>query len=618
MKRKKTKIRWLTALVVMAMFVAILPCRVYAEEDGSSGGTDPSAPKVNNTYTHTYHTNVKITANVTEIMHDGSNSLTSETQVQKESGFIEGSVSSETVQAMITSLKNEIRNQYNQAYSSKETVTSTKLKHDHFESANIVTDASGNTITDIEDLKKILAGDIVNLEEKYGQITKNLDVHEYQVYELEYNLTLYDEETEIPNVDIENVWFHYQPGDVPKASATKLDPFRDMYDIEYEYWECMEQTEQGLEPTAFWYSDESKNNALAEDKKITSFEEGKSYMYSISLKAKDGYKFASDCTMMVNGSSVNAKNVTVSGSKMFVVAINFIEPSKPVQLKKIDLIELNGATVSFKAGDKPVFTGKVPDGAPYIYQCEWWLCGDAGVNSAEFWDKSFTEHITEFEAGKKYEYGAYFKAAEGYCFTSDTKLKINGTEYTYHLREGDTELENPDEMHTLWMIIGLTMTPVETSAQYEVIEGANGSWTQNTDGTLKVRANGDFSKFTGVKVDGTPVDAKNYTAVSGSTIVTLKSEYLRTLSEGSHTLTFIYVDGECSTKFAVKAAAKQADVTPPETAVKTPDQSKPVDQTTLKSPKTGDAASPFVWMIVLLATGVMAGVLVCLSGRNEN
>lgn len=90
------------------------------------------------------------------------------------------------------------------------------------------------------------------------------------------------------------------------------------------------------------------------------------------------------------------------------------------------------------------------------------------------------------------------------------------------------------------------------------------------------------------------------------------------MSEGSHILTFIYVDGECSTEFAVKVAAKQADVTPPETAVKTPDQSKPVDQTTLKSPKTGDEASPVVWMIVLLATGVMASVLVCLSGRKEN
>ena len=589
MKRKKTKIRWLTALVVMAMFVAILPCRVYAEEDGSSGGTDPSAPKVNNTYTHTYHTNVKITANVTEIMHDGSNSLTSETQVQKESGFIEGSVSSETVQAMITSLKNEIRNQYNQAYSSKETVTSTKLILDHFESANIVTDARGDTITDKEDLKKILDGDIVNLEEKYGQITNNLDVHEYQVYELEYNLTLYDEETEIPNVDIENVWFHYQPGDVPKASATKEDPFRDMYDIEYEYWECMEQTEQGLEPTALWYSDESKNNALAADKRLTSFEEGKSYMYSISLKAKDGYKFASDCTMMVNGSSVNAKNVKVSESTMFVVAINFIEPSKPVQLKKIDLIELNGATVSFKAGDKPVFTGKVPDGAPYIYQCEWWLCGDAGVNSAEFWDKSFTEHITEFEAGKKYEYGAYFKAAEGYCFTSDTKLRINGTEYTYHLREGDTELENPDEMHTLWMIIGLTMTPMETSAQYEVIEGANGSWTQNTDGSLAIRGSGEISKFREVKVDGVTVDPVNYTVTEGSTIITFKPEYLKSLSAGNHSFELVWTDGTAATNFTV---------------------AENVDQS-VKSPKTGeDFSMALCTALLMISCAGLAGMFV--------
>lgn len=610
MKRQKTKIRWLTMLLVLVMLVTILPCKVYAEESGSSGGMDPSAPKVNNTYTHTYHTNVKITANVTEIMHDGSNSLTSETQVQKESGFIEGSVSSETVQAMITSLKKEIRNQYNQAYSSKETVTTTKLILDHFESANIVTDESGETITDIEDLKKILAGDIVNLEEKYGQITNNLDVHEYQVYELEYNLTLYDEETEIPNVDIENVCFRYQPGDAPKASATKLDPFLDMYDIEYEYWECMEETERGVEPTAFWYSDESKNNALATDKKITAFEEGKSYMYSISLKAKDGYKFASDCSMMVNGKMVNASNLTINGSTMFVVAINSITPSKPAELKKIDQIEINGATISFKVVDKPVFTGKVPDGAPYIYQCEWWLCGDAGVNSAEFWDKSFTDHITKFEAGKKYEYGAYFKAAEGYCFTSDTKLKINGTEYTYHLREGDPELENPDAMSTLWMIIGLTMTPSEDSAQYEIIEGANGLWTQDTDGTLTVRANGEFSKFTGVKVDGTLIDAKNYSAKSGSTIITLKPEYLQSLSAGSHNLTVVYVDGECSTKFEVKAVAKPADVKSPDTSVNVPKQSKPADQTTPKSPKTGDESNPFVWLLLGFVSASAAGMLI--------
>ena len=165
-------------------------------------------------------------------------------------------------------------------------------------------------------------------------------------------------------------------------------------------------------------------------------------------------------------------------------------------------------------------------------------------------------------------------------------------------------------MATLWMVTGLTVTPAEASVDYKIIEGANGSWTQNTDGTLKVRANGDFSKFTGVKVDGILIDAKNYTAKSGSTIVTLKPEYLQTLSEGSHTLTFIYVDGECSTKFAVKAAAKQVDVTPPETVVKTPDQSKPVDQTTPKSPKTGDESNPFVWLLLGVVSMSAAGIMI--------
>ena len=596
MGKMKQIMRFFAVLVTLVM---LLPCTIYAEE-GSSGDVFPPAAE---TYKHTYHTKVKITANVTEIIHDGGVMTTSQTQVEKESEFMEGNIDSEAVKTAIDNLKKEIRGDYNAAYGSKETITSTKLVFDHFESSNLV------------DADKIRVGDISELEKANEGDKKFLDVHEYQVYEVVYNLTVYDKETEIPNVDIENVYFRYQPGDAPKASATKLDPFCDMYDIEYEYWECMEQTEQGLEPTAFWYSDESKNNALAADKKITSFEEGKSYMYSISLKAKDGYKFASDCTMMVNGSFVNAKNVTVSDSTMFVVAINSISPAKPVELKKIDLIEINGATIQLHAGDKPVFTGKVPDGAPYIYQCEWWNCGDAGVNSAEFWDKNYENHITKFEAGKTYEYGVYMKAAEGYCFTQNTKLKINGTEYTYHLRSGDPELDNPDAMATLWMVTGLTVTPAEASVDYKIIEGANGSWTQNTDGTLTVRANGDFSKFTGVKVDGTLVDAKNYTAVSGSTIVTLKPEYLQTLPAGSHTLTFIYVDGECSTKFAVKAAAKQADVTPPETVVKTPDQSKPVDQTTPKSPKTGDESNPFVWLLLGVVSMSVAGVMIYKKNR---
>lgn len=52
--------------------------------------------------------------------------------------------------------------------------------------------------------------------------------------------------------------------------------------------------------------------------------------------------------------------------------------------------------------------------------------------------------------------------------------------------------------------------------------GKNGSWTQESDGTLTVRASGPLDKFTGLQVDGKPVAPENYTAVSGSTVITLK------------------------------------------------------------------------------------------------
>lgn len=107
-------------------------------------------------------------------------------------------------------------------------------------------------------------------------------------------------------------------------------------------------------------------------------------------------------------------------------------------------------------------------------------------------------------------------------------------------------------------IYSVTLT-VEVQAvgdipSYNIIAGANGVWTQNSDGTLTFRANGEFSNFTGVKVDGTLIDAKNYTAVSGSTVITLKTDYLKTLPAGAHTLTVVYTDGECSTNFVIQAS----------------------------------------------------------------
>ena len=96
-------------------------------------------------------------------------------------------------------------------------------------------------------------------------------------------------------------------------------------------------------------------------------------------------------------------------------------------------------------------------------------------------------------------------------------------------------------------------TPVVT---YKFIEGANGSWTKNSGKNLGFKVNGEFSKFTGVKVDGTLIGNDKYTAVSGSTIVTLKKDYLEMLFVGKHTLSVVYTDGECTTEFEVIANTK--------------------------------------------------------------
>lgn len=136
---------------------------------------------------------------------------------------------------------------------------------------------------------------------------------------------------------------------------------------------------------------------------------------------------------------------------------------------------------------------------------------------------------------------------------------------------------------------------------YEMIDGTDNTWTQNTDETLVFRANGDFSKFTDVLVDDELVDKKNYTAVSGSTIVTLKADYLNTLSVGTHNLTIVYNDGECSTNFEiVKATAN-----------------KPGTDTNASIKETGDSSNLIIWFAVLFVSAISVFGIVMYGKRKK-
>ena len=140
------------------------------------------------------------------------------------------------------------------------------------------------------------------------------------------------------------------------------------------------------------------------------------------------------------------------------------------------------------------------------------------------------------------------------------------------------------------------------SKEYDILDGANSKWTQNSNGSLSIRGSGAFSKFVGVKVDGTLVDAKNYTGKEGSTIVTLKADYLKTLAAGSHNIERLWTDGSASTRFTVDAKATvnkgTATVNKGTTAV----------NKGTRSPKTGDNSHMALWITLFLVSGALISV----------
>ena len=382
----------------------------------------------------------------------------------------------------------------------------------------------------------------------------------------------------IGGVDIEGVTFNYEPGDAPKATAYKCDPWKDQYDIEYEYWEEMETNASGESvPVKFWYSDESKNAALAQDKRITAFEEGKTYMYSISLKAKEGNTFAANGSVTVNGTNVKGANVTNTGTGLFVVAVRTI---KPETVQDINVIEINNVTISFKDGDKPVFTGDVPDNEDYAFRGEWWsLDSNTGLMSTEpEWGSDiYKNKITTFEAGKTYHYGVYVTAYYG-NFSPDAKLKING-QYVNYKRVGDD-----DNMQSMWLETDLTMTPTTSSHTHSYgtdwKSDADNHWHECSCGSIADKAAHDME--TKNAKDATATE-KGYTG-----------------------------DKVCKVcGYTVKG--KEIPATG------NTDTTKPNGNTDVTSPKTGDDSNLAMWFAILfISCGGVIGVTVYSRRRRLN
>lgn len=165
---------------------------------------------------------------------------------------------------------------------------------------------------------------------------------------------------------------------------------------------------------------------------------------------------------------------------------------------------------------------------------------------------------------------------------------------------------------------------------YKIIDGAESTWTQNTntDGSLVIRGDGAIAKFKEVRVDGVVIDVKNYTVTEGSTIITLKTEYLKTLPAGKHTFEIAWTDGSAATYFTVAGSTTEEDNKLEDNKVEdnTIDDKKAEDNNVENSRsdvdsnaslKTGDTTDIRLWLILLMsALTIMTGLTVK-SKRND-
>ena len=257
-----------------------------------------------------------------------------------------------------------------------------------------------------------------------------------------------------------NARINFNAGDKPSFMTSAVNPF---IDLDHERWDANDGSGYGITSSDYW-------NERYNGKLITEFEAGKSYTYGVYFKISDlgmeeGYRFDKNTKLYINGKEITLTpdQISVDDNGETIWFMNVLTMT-PTTVKVIDVVEINGVTVSFKDGDKPVFTGKSPEGVKYAYNCEWWeLDSKTGAISADFFSGAYENKITAFEAGKTYHYGVYVKAVgyvesenTTYLFGPNTKLKINGEFVNYTRYEGD---ESDGSDGTMWVLTDLTMTP---------------------------------------------------------------------------------------------------------------------------------------------------------------
>ncbi len=299
-----------------------------------------------------------------------------------------------------------------------------------------------------------------------------------------------------------------------------------------------------------------------------------------------------------------------------------------------------GATIYYTTdGSEPTITGGVPAGTTAVYTAPIAVTGTEGesitttIKAIAVKDRMQNSSVEKFTYTiqipvPKYEVnvtngsgsGNY---AQGSTVTITANTAPNGQRFKdWSIESGNITLASSTSDTTTFVMpaeavrVKANYEAIPTPVSYKILDGANSDWKQNTEETITIRGNGDFSKFVGVKIDGNTIDAKNYTAKEGSTIITLTTDYLKTLSIGTHTFEIVWTDGSASTNFTVSKNDSGSETPKDDDKNKNDDSgSQAGDNHHITAPQTGDNSHLTLWISLLGAS--LIGLLATLYMRKK-
>ncbi len=165
---------------------------------------------------------------------------------------------------------------------------------------------------------------------------------------------------------------------------------------------------------------------------------GEAYCYAIALQADDGYYFSDDFSLYYENTLIDRSQYIIfieNEGEFLTIRCDFIPPVIPVSQdqQEISSVFINEATLSFRDGDTPCFTAQAGEPLRYEIFYERWcddlhperfITSNAQLNA----EMGLTEEncLTLFQSGGQYHYDFCITAKNGFRFSDDVEVYLNG------------------------------------------------------------------------------------------------------------------------------------------------------------------------------------------------